>query len=147
MLKEGSGNKKAFASIKNASRETRRAIRQAFFEIGRDHIRELSKQMLAKDKTGVVRISRGRTGRRRRHQASAPGETAANRTGRMRRGRGFQLSGHDQLEFGIRGVPYANFLERGTRNIEPRPSLGNTVRALRRNTVNEFRLTLERKLT
>lgn len=147
MLEEGPGNKKAFDSVKKAPRITIEGIRQAFFQIGKDHIDELNRQMLSRDKEGRFYNVRTRTGRRRRHRASAAGQTAANRTGRMRKGRGFQLSGSDQLEFGIRGAPYASFLERGTRNMEARPSLGNTVRAIERNTTNRFSAMLRARLT
>jgi len=146
MLEPGRGNKRAFDSIKNAPRETRRALRQANFQIGKDHIDELNRQMLAKDKTGRFYVRRTRTGRRRLHRASAPGQTAANRTGRMRKSRGFQLSGSDKLEFGIRGAPYAAFLERGTKNIQPRPSLLNTVNAVERNTTNRYLMNLKARL-
>ena len=147
MLEEGPGNRKAFQSAIDAVRNHERGIRKAFFRIGKDHTDELNRQMLEKDKEGRIYITRTRTGRRRRHRASAPGQTAANRTGRMRKGRGFQLKGAEQLEFGIRGAPYAAFLERGTRRMEARPSLRNTVNALKRNTDLHFIKALERELT
>ena len=147
MLEPGPGNKKAFKSVILAPRNTERAIQLAFYHIGRDHIAELSIQMLKKDKGGRTYIRRDRGGRRRRHIASAPGQTAANRTGTMRKARTFQLKGSDQLEFGIDGAPYANFLERGTKNIRQRPSLGNTVSSQQKNTENFFDTRLERQLT
>ena len=146
MLEPGPGNKKAFQSVIDAPMETRRAIRQAYFKIGKDHTDDLSRQMLARDKTGRIYILVGRTGRRRRHRASAPGQTAANITGNMRRNRGFQLKGSDQMEFGIRDTPYAAFLERGTSRMTARPSLGNTVKALQKNTTNYFARELGLKL-
>lgn len=146
MLRPGPGNKKAFKSVRDAPEITRRAIRQAFFRSGRQHMAELSQQMLARDKEGRIYIRRGPKGGRRQHRASAPGQTAANRSGNMRRGRGFQLSGVDQMEFGIRGAPYAAFLERGTKNIKPRPSLGNTVNAMQKNTHNNFVDSMKREL-
>ena len=147
MLEPGQGNEKAFQSVKDAPKNTERGIRQAWFAVGRRHINRLSRDMLARDKTGRVYVRRDRSGRRRRHQASAPGETAANRSGRMRRNRGFQLSGSDQLEFGIRDTPYAAFLERGTRRMRPRPSLGNTVRAEEKNTELELERSIKARLT
>lgn len=147
MLEDGPGNKRAFQSIEDIRRNNVRAIRQAYFKIGKDHTVELSRQMLAKDKQGRIYIRTGPSGRRRRHRASAEGQTAANRTGNMRRNRGFQLRGSEQLEFGIRDTPYAAFLERGTRNMRPRPSLGNTVKALQKDTDNHFKRQLKRELT
>jgi len=146
MLRPGPGNKKAFKSVRDAPGVTRRAIRQAYFKIGKDHTEELSRQMLEKNKRGRIYIRINKAGRRRRHRASAPGQTAANLTGNMRRNRGFQLKGSDQMEFGIRDTPYAEFLERGTGKMTARPSLGNTVRALQKNTTNYFARELGLKL-
>ena len=140
-------NQKAFDSITLAPRNTQRAIELSFYHIGRDHMAELSRQMLKKDKKGRTYIRRIKGGARRRHVASAPGQTAANRTGRMRRARSFKLRGSDQLEFGIEGVPYAAFLERGTRRMSPRPSLGNTVKTQQKNAENAFERYLIRELT
>lgn len=147
MLEEGPDNKKAFESVIIAPRKTEHAIQLAFYKIGMNHIDELSRQMLKKDKTGRVYILRTRNGRRRRHRASAAGQTAANRTGRMRKARTFKLRGYDKMEFGIDGAPYAAFLERGTRKMAPRPSLGNSVEAQEKNTEGHFLKGLERALT
>lgn len=147
MLEQGKGNEKAFKSVILAPRNTQRAIELAFYHIGRDHMAELSRQMLKKDKKGRTYIRRIKGGARRRHVASAPGQTAANRTGNMRRSRTFQLQGSDQMEFGIKGAPYAAFLERGTRKMAARPSLGNTVKAQRKNANNAFEFNLQRELT
>lgn len=58
----------------------------------------------------------------RRHQASAPGQSPANLTGRLAQSNDYTVRGHDSLEFGER-APYARFLEEGTRKIAQRPHL------------------------
>ena len=105
--------------------------------------------MLAKNKLGKVYISRDSIGRRRRHRASAPGQTAANRTGRLRKARSFKLRGSDQLEFGFKsglGADYAKFVEEGTRNMGARPGLRNTVKAVRRTGTTGFARSIELEL-
>lgn len=149
-LEEGDSNKKAFKSILNAPKKTQKAIRQSFFKIGKDLTDELSRQMLAKDQTGTVYIRRAKGGGIRRHRASASGETPANDIGTMRKARGFLLKGSDQLEFGIqagKGADYAKWLEGGTKRMDKRPGLGNTVKAIDRNAENEFLRNMEKELT
>jgi len=150
VLKPGPRNKKAFIAIEELEKRTERGLRQGFFELGDDLNTELSKQMLAKNKRGRVYVRRIRGGTRRRHKSSAPGQTPANRTGTMRRARGYQLFGSDQLEWGIRsgkGADYAKFLESGTGRMSARPGLRNTVRATQRNAHNDFSKNIERELT
>lgn len=150
MLKQGARNKRAFIAIEELEKRTARGLRQGFFALGDDLNTELSKQMLAKNKSGRVYVRRVRGGARRRHKSSAPGQTPANQSGRMRRARGYQLSGSDQLEWGIRsgkGAEHAEFLENGTSKMSARPGLRNTVRATQRNAHNDFSKNIERELT
>jgi hypothetical protein len=148
MLEPGKDNARAFASIRDVVPNTERGIRQAYFRTGKDLTDELSRQMLAKNKSGRIYRRKIRGGGRRRHQAAANGQTAANRSGAMRRARGFQLSGSDQLEFGIRDkVDYARFLEEGTSRMGKKPSLGNSVKAQEKNTENNFIDSLKGELT
>lgn len=140
-------NEKAYQSVILAPRNTQRAIELAFYHIGKAHMAELSRQMLAKDKKGRVYIRRDTAGRRRRHRASAPGQTAANWTGNMRRGRSFEVKAGLEMEFGVKGVRYAAYLERGTARVQPRPSVGNTVKAEEKNTEATFYEYTERRLT
>lgn len=149
-MKQGATNRTAIIAIEDIEKRTARGMRQGFFDLGDDLNAELSKQMLAKDKRGKVYVRRIRGGARRRHRASAPDQTPANQSGRMRRARGYQLSGSDQLEWGIRsgkGADYAKFLESGTGRMSARPGLGNTVTATQRNAHNDFSSNIERELT
>ena len=77
MLESGRGNREAFESIALAPRNTERAIQLAFYQIGRDHMAELSRQMLKRDKTGRIYARRTRSGSRRRHVAAADGQSAS----------------------------------------------------------------------
>jgi len=141
------GNVSVFRQIDEIEERTKRGIRQGFFSLGNDLVRTLRKQVLEKNKRGRTYIRKDRAGRRRRHVASGPGQTPANRTGTYRKNAGYQLRGSEQLEFGIReGSPYAKFLEEGTKKMAPRPGLGNSVRANQRNARTDFESSIEREL-
>ena len=86
---------------------------------------ELNQQVLKRPKGGKVYVRRVRGGNRRRHRASAAGETPANLTGEYRKSRGYQVSGWRQMRFGVRDRK-GRWLEEGTRNMKPRPGLRNT---------------------
>jgi len=127
------------ATIKRSGRITAAAVRRAWFEFAGDLHREANKEILAKNKTGRVYWIRTRGGRRRRHIASAPGQTHANRTGRLRKALSWRVRGVVGLDFGY-GIAasspkYASFVEFGTRKMEARPSIGNAVRAVTSRTV------------
>lgn len=86
-------------------------------------------------KTGRVYRVRTATGRRKRHQSSAPGESHANLTGRLRKSLSWKVEGWEKATFGY-GVAsnasnvapfYAGFVEFGTQRMEPRPSLQNAI--------------------
>lgn len=142
MLEPEAGTDEAYESVVLAPRRTEMAIQLGFWQIGRNLSATLSRQMLAKDKAGKIYKYK-----KRKHRASAPGQTAANRSGRMRKARTFKIKGFRELEFGIAGAPYAAFLEKGTSKMEPRPGLKNTIDEETKNTENEFLRSLERQLT
>jgi len=77
-------------------------------------------------KTGRIYTYRGRT-----HQASAPGEYPANRSGNLVKNIEFQILSSEKLEFGAKnGAPYAISLELGNKTgnrMKPRPFLDKTV--------------------
>lgn len=135
----------------------RRAARHSFFELGQALKKESDNQVLRTPKTGRVYFIRTR-GRRRRHVSSAPGESHANRSGRLRRSIGWQVSGFNELRFGY-GVggeklpPYAEApwgsVEEGTKGgqMEPRPTIQNTVEAIGdRRVETDFNASLTRAL-
>ena len=145
-IRDGPGNAKALISVSTIEDRTRRGIRQAFFGLGDDLLKELSDQMLEKNKTGRIYIRKTRSGARRKHKSSGPGQTPANRTGTLRKSRGYQLKGSDQMEFGYR-EEYGKFLESGTKKMSARPGLKNTVDATQKTARNRFTASIRRELT
>lgn len=139
-----SRNDLTFQQVDNLDLLTYRGIRQGFERLGNELKKELNREVLKKDKSGRTYIRRDRAGRRRRHVASARGQTPANRTGTYRRAIGYQLRGGEQMEFGIRdSVDYAEFLEKGTRKMAPRPGVGNAVKAKQRDAMTFFEGSLD----
>lgn len=92
-------------------------IAAALHEIGADSVREVRRLIKDGQKTGRVYTFRGR-----RHQASAPHEAPANRTGRLMESSSYQVHGAFQAEVGEE-AEYAQFLENGTKRMAPRPHL------------------------
>jgi len=125
---------------------TRRALRQGLYRIGQGLERQVKADILVKPKSGRTYMIKTRSGRWRRHIASAPGETIANRTGAYRKSVGFKVHGQSKVEFGA-GVHYAGFLENGTPRMEARPSLNNTIKARRRTMRSEIITELRKELT
>lgn len=90
---------------------------------------------------GTWASRRIRGSRRRRHQASAAGETHANLTGRLRRSLSWRVNGWERAEFGYgvstdkgdRAPRYAPWVEFGTKHagfgqkMAPRPTLKNAI--------------------
>lgn len=119
------GNKKTFDSLKNLKANTHFGVQKGLWRSGKDIHGTFNKQVLAKNKTGRIYIRKDRLGRGRRHQASAAGESPANRTGFYRKSAGFFVR-KMELVFGA-SAPYAGFLELGTSRMAKRPGLGNAV--------------------
>ncbi len=117
---------------------TKQGIRQGMFDSGHGLIRNASAEILRKPKSGRTYYILDKAGRRRRHVASAPGETHANLTGAARRSLSFQLSGVSSFEFGYgvstgKDAPdYVNKLEK------TRPSLQNAIRDERENMIQNL---------
>lgn len=137
------GNKRAIDSAENIAARTRFGIEKAWWRSGKDIHAEFNRQVLAKNKTGRLYVRRIKGGARRRHIASAPGETPANRTGAYRKGFDFSVDGAHQLAVGVagatdrpKGVPL--WLEVGTRRMKPRPGLANSIRASERNIIRNL---------
>lgn len=126
---------RALARINEHAELTEKTIRRVWFELGKELKQTANREILARDKLGRVYIIRGPGGRRRRHVASAPGQSHANRSGRLRRSISWRIKGHESLAFGY-GVSttagdaapdYDAFVEFGTRNMAARPSLLNAI--------------------
>lgn len=144
-IKEGKDNKRILVNKTDIAGMTRRGIRQGFFKLGADLKKTANKQILKKPKSGrTYLVRRGKT--RRRHTASATGESPANLSGNYRRSINFKIIGSTRLIFGAgkNGVEYAKFLEEGTKNMGERPGLGNAVKKTQRNAVNYFSNNIEK---
>ncbi len=142
-VKVDSANKRVLLRLDQLGERTRRGIRHGFFRLGKDLQAEANREMLRKPKGGRTYMVRGPSGRRRRHVASAPGETHANLTGTLRKSMGWKVRGSRSMEFGY-GVStkpapeYADAIENGSKRNAPRPSLGNAVTRNTRNAEKHF---------
>ena len=127
----------ALNSLKDMERLTKLGVRSAWRLSGQSLVRESRRSIVDDPKTGRVYLIR-----RRRHRASAPGESPANLTGRLRKSIGFVLSGKMDLEFGVgpsmsTNVPdYARTLELGGGRIAKRPYLIKAIEKEDRNMEN-----------
>lgn len=135
--------RQAIFRIKNLNRLTKAGIEHGSYVSGRGLVSSTSKAILARNKTGRIYRLRTAKGRRRTHRASAPGETHANLSGRLRRSLSFKVS-PSTLEFGYgvtkQAAPeYAEWVEFGTGRMKPRPSLQNGIKAETRNMVRNYR--------
>lgn len=143
-------SRKAIVEIKGLKKSTKYAVDRASWTSGNGLIKETSAEILKKPKGGRVYTYRDALGRRRRHKASAPGETHANLSGRLRRSLSFKVR-TNQLEFGY-GVQktdapdYAESVEFGTNKMAARPSLQNGIRSQRRNFQNNFEREISKKI-
>lgn len=146
-LRPGRENKKVLLRIEGLEQLTRRSIRHAWFDLGQALKKTASDNILAKPKHGRTYIIRYRSGRRRRHVASAAGESHANLTGKLRRSLGWKVQGSSSLEFGYGvtrdTVEYAPPIENGTRRMGARPSLRIAVDQVSKNAENYFRRRFE----
>lgn len=120
-----------FESTLNHGFRTRFGVEKALWKSGKDIHSNFNKQVLSKEKSGRIYFRKTASGARRRHRASAPGETPANRTGAYRKGFDFTVAGHHSLTVGDT-VDYALYLETGTSRMAPRPGLRNAIDASER---------------
>lgn len=130
---------------------TQSGVEHAAYTSAKGLQKAINAEILHKPKGGRVYVIRSATGRKRRHRASAPGETHANLTGKLRKSIGFKVN-PNQLEFGY-GVEskeaapdYAAGVEFGTKNMAARPSLQNGIKSERRNFQNNFEREIGKRL-
>ncbi len=92
----------------------RDGVRFGLLNYGNVLKKDVKKAILDKSKkTGIIYRVKTRSGNRRRHQASAPGEAPASISGNLQRSIGFDVKGVD-LSFGYRvSAPYGKNLEVG----------------------------------
>lgn len=138
------GNKKTIIRIEDMAKRTRSGLRQGMFKAGQALRSEANREILKGIKTGIIYTRRTSSGRRRRHQSSAAGQTHANLSGELRRSLSFQLRGASEIEFGYgvssgREAPdHAKWVEFGTSRMKARPSLRNAIRAQQGNLTQFF---------
>ena len=137
------GNRKVFRQIKNIPRSFRNGIRAAHYEIGKDLKIESQRSIMEGPKTGRLYRVKGKI-----HQASAPGEPPANKSGKLMSSIGFLVGGRGigQLTFGAKAL-YAAFLELGTAKMEPRTYLIKAIWEKRRVLENYYYQEITRRLT
>ena len=147
------GNKKIFRSIERIQPKSRIAVRKAWFEIGKDLKNEANTEIKRRPKSGRTYYIRTKNGRYKRHVASAPGETHANLNGKLRKSVSWKVHGYFRMDFGYgfatgannRAPDYDSFVEDGTKNMKPRPSMGNAVRKIQRTATVEFHRQIARE--
>ncbi len=117
---------------------TKQGIRQGMFDSGHGLIKSASTEILRKPKSGHTYIILDKRGRRRRHVASAPGETHANFTGAARRSLSFQIQGVSSFEFGYGVSAGKNAPDYVAELEETRPSLQNAIKDEKQNMVQHI---------
>ena len=101
---DAAGNKRAIDSLKHMTARTNFGIQKALERAGKDLHATFNQEVLAKNKTGRIYRYKGR-----KHQASAPGETPANRSGNYRKSSGSYVNLNNELIFGA-SAKYAELL-------------------------------------
>lgn len=129
-IKEADSNYRNILKILIAERATNVALTAAWKEVGTLLTNKLRYMIRNGPRTGRVYTFRGR-----KHQASAPGEVPANRTGKLANSVDYEASSHHTLVFGER-AEYARYLERGTKKMAERPHLGVAVTEMQTVTMN-----------
>lgn len=130
-----------YKKIHSIKENTEEGIRLAMLEIGK-HMRDDAKKYIEEEpKTGrLYNIGRNKT-----HRASAPGESPANLTGRLKESIGYKTTG-EELELGAK-AKYSKFLEEGTSKIKPRPYLKRAIRENEKDAYNYLMQYLKQELT
>ncbi len=134
-------------SSENIGINTRFGIEKALWRSGKDIHAEFKRQTIAKTKTGRLYILRTDSGTRRKHRASAPGETPASRPpsvggGEYRKGFGFNVRGQHELVIGDTAA-HALWPEAGTSRMRKRPGLANSVGASERDIIRNLSVGIE----
>ena len=131
--------KKTLISIGEAPRLHKKALRLALNEVGSELVNLIANYIFRPPKTGRIYMFNGRP-----HQASAPGESPANRTGRLARSGDYKVRSYQEMVVGETAY-YAKWLEEGTYDgrIKARPHIIRAVNAMRRNTITAILTNIE----
>ena len=137
-IRSSHGNRKVLLQISRNKKASVRGIRQAFYFLGKDLKADANKNILEKPRFGRKSTFRGR-----RHTASQPGESFANKSGAARKTLGFTVKGGDQMEFGFRAnaeTLYTKILEEDM----DRPTLKIATQQNQRNAQKHFEREIEK---
>lgn len=131
-------SKRVIKEIIGLDNLTKQGINQGMSDSGNALIKRASTEILRKPKSGRTYFIRNKRGRRRKHVASAPGETHANLTGATRRSLSFKLKDATSFDFGY-GVSGGNVAPEYAAQLEStRPSLQNAVKDQEQKMVQHF---------
>jgi hypothetical protein len=108
----------------------RAGLEFALYDIGSEVVQETQRLIINGPKTGRIYSFRGG-----RHQASAPGEPPANKTGKLGKSGDYIVRNWQEMTVGQK-AEYADFLAKGTKKIKPRPSMIRAINSQAQNTVN-----------
>lgn len=136
-VRQGKDNHVLYKLVEDLPSQAHQVFRDGFFGYMAALKKVANKEILRKPKGGKKGWRRTKSGGRRRHTASAPGETHANASGTLRRSLSWKVNGWESAEFGYgistnaqnKAPDYAEWVTHGTRFMAPRPSLMNAVRA------------------
>lgn len=120
-------NIKVEVHLQKSSLYFRQGIRSALFEIGAENVQQAKKFIYNPPKTGRLYKDYKRGGF---HQASKGGESPAHWYGGLQRNMGYVVRGSYEVEF-YSNVYYANWLEEGTKKMQPRPYIIRTVNKMK----------------
>jgi len=141
MLKSLPNVKKTMGQIKRSGIGHKNSIHAGMHGLGKQLVRDSIQSIRQGPKTGTVsRVTI--SGRRVRHQASAPGEAPANRSGNLIKKHRYEVQGFRFMEFG-NDAEYAKFLEVGTRKMKHRRFLLRSIQKNWRNALTYLRANVE----
>lgn len=131
-------SQRVIIALGEAPKRYQLATRRAFYLLGVALRHTAQQSIMEKPKHGRLYLIR--QGKRlKRHRASAPGESPANLSGKLKRGIGFNVRGYDRLEFGVREtVKYGKFLEKGTKKMAARPYLISAIKKNEKTAIEYF---------
>lgn len=139
------GNLSAYNRIATHALRIKKGIKLAYNDIGVAHTKQLKRDLNDKGaKTGRLYEVMVK-GRLKRHRASARGQTPATLTGLYERNIQTDVSGGNELKFGIGNkVQYSERLELASGLF--RPGLKNTIKKEERNTETYFEMCIDKAL-
>lgn len=129
-IKASPGTNKTLVDVGRHLNRHRKALRLALKDVGSDVVSDMARFILTGPKTGRIYVYNGRA-----HQASAPGESPANRTGKLAASGDYKVRGYYEMVVG-ETAEYAGYLEHGTYKMAPRPHI---IRAVNKNRMNTIR--------